>query len=165
MVNLNNKYRNTKYTPLGSVIKKELDEIEDLVQENAGQHEGFLQKDVHDKDGNNIIDMAETLSGLMAKIEELNMLVGATSNIQEQLNELKARKPKIVKTVHTITTEPDQFEFIFDRDIESEVTVELRSNSTWIHDDDYIVANNRIILKRPFPIQKTIDFIFYEATY
>lgn len=165
MVNLNNKYRNIKYTPLGSVIKKELDDIEDLVQEGVGQHEGFLQKDVHDKDDNNIIDMAETLNGLMAKIEELNALVGIKGNIQEQLDALKARKPKTIKTVHTITSEPGQFEFVFDRDIESEVIVELRCNSTWIHDEDYIVANDRVIIKKPFPTARKIDFVFYETKF
>lgn len=164
MTNLNNKYRNIKYNSLGDVIKKELDDIEDLVQEGVNEHDEFLRKDVHDKDGNNIIDVAETLEGLTAKVEELNALMGIKDNIQKQLDILLARKPRLLKTVHTITAQPNQFEFTFERNLD-EIVVEIRNNTTWMHDEDYLVANNTVILRKPFEDEKELDFIFYEAVF
>lgn len=133
------------------------------IKEEFGQ--GDMKLEDYDKDDNKVIDVAETLLGLSVSIEELNSLIGVHTNIQKQIDELKNRKPKMMKTIHTIKAEKNQSEFMFDRNIEDGIIVELRSNSTWIHDEDYIISENKIILKNPFPIEKQIDFIFYESTF
>lgn len=126
---------------------------------------GDMTTDIYDKDKNKVVDIAETLVGLKVSIEELNSLIGIHSNVQDQIDQLMARKPKMMKTVETIKAEKNQIEFVFDKQINEGIIVELRCNSVWIHDDEYTVSENKIILKNPLPIEREIDFIFYESTF
>lgn len=153
------------YVDLMTSIKEGFDHLNDKIDNIDDSTYGDMKKNVYDKDNDDIVDIARTLLGLSASIDELNSLIGVHSNIQEQLNKLKERKPQLIKTTETVNAKANQSEFVFDRDIENGVIVELRSNTIWIHDEDYIVTGNKVILKNPFPVDKQIDFIFYETTF
>lgn len=153
------------YVDLMSSIKQGFDNLNNKIDGIDHDSFGDMSKKVYDKNEDHIVDIAETLVGLGASIEELNSLIGIQSNIQEQIDQLNQRKPKMIKTIYTICAEKDQSEFVFDRNIENGVIVELRSNSIWIHDEDYTISDNKVILKNPFPVEKQIDFIFYESTF
>lgn len=156
------------YVDLMSSIKKGFDDLNDKIDDiecQPGSGSGDMNKSDYDKDNNKIVDIAQTLVGLNASIEELNSLIGVHTNIQKQLDELKTRVPKMIKTTQTVIAQKNQSEFVFDKNIEEGIIVELRSNSVWIHDEDYIVSGNKIVLKNPFPIEKQIDFVFYESTF
>lgn len=53
-----------------------------------GKTVGTMVADIYDIDKDGIIDKAKTLEGLLVTINALNMLQGATSNIQDQINAL-----------------------------------------------------------------------------
>lgn len=52
----------------------------------GGSGGGDMDSAVYDQNGNLIVDKAETLSGLLATIVELNYLSGVTNNIQTQID-------------------------------------------------------------------------------
>jgi hypothetical protein len=49
---------------------------------------GDMFKGIFDKNGDNIVDVASTLDGLLSSITELNSLKGVTGNIQDKFNSL-----------------------------------------------------------------------------
>lgn len=51
--------------------------------------QGDMKKEIYDTNSNGVIDKAETLDGMNVSIEELNYLVGTSSNIQEQFNAIR----------------------------------------------------------------------------
>ena len=50
--------------------------------------DGDMKKSTYDTDNDGVVDKAKTLHGLLASLTELNQLVGATDNIQAQINAL-----------------------------------------------------------------------------
>lgn len=75
-------------------------------------------------------------------------------------NQLTVNDFTIKKRVITKECLAGQNQVVFDMDL-THYTVEVRQNSTWIHDSDYIIKNNTITFKQSFKTNKTLDFILY----
>lgn len=151
---------NFVYVSLMDSIKEGFESLTDNIE-----LDGYMKKESYDKDEDNVVDIAKTLVGLKANIEELNKLIGVHTNVQEQIDTIAKRKPKMVKTIKTLDVTKGQDEFVFDRNIEEDLIVELRSNSVWIHDEDYTISDNKVIMKKPFMYDTQVDFVFYEIVF
>lgn len=105
-------------------------------------------KFIHVKMDNAVV---ETYEQVLDKLVEIDIKL----ENQVTVNDFAIKKQVITKEVLA-----GQNQVVFDMDL-THYTVEVRQNTTWIHDEDYIVKNNTITFKKSFKNNKTLDFVLY----
>ena len=103
--------------------------------------DGDMKKSIYDTDNDGVVDKAKTLHGLLASLTELNQLVGATDNIQAQINALSnvTRFLGTVQQVADLATEyptpqaKDMVIVLVDLNHNSDTSIYIHNGTDWVY--------------------------------
>lgn len=108
---------------------------------NGNSIAGNMLKSVYDTNNDGIVDSASTLSGLTVTISQLNYLIGATSNIQAQINSLSSITNFTgsvsiyadISTTYSTPSSGDMVIVLVDETHSNSTTVYVYNGSSWIY--------------------------------
>jgi hypothetical protein len=152
------KYQQYKYKPISS--------------ENSGSSSGGTAIDpfamhthVYDKDGNYIVDSAETIEGLGLSGPELKARLETIEGFLDTITGDLTVDLRVTKDIEYITLEADGQRVFKLSKIKQNSIVELRINRTWIEESSYTVKDGVLTLDESlfYKKGKQIDVIYYNT--